>query len=100
MERQNKVLRAGWILNFYPAYNVMLSLKKLRVVNMSLSTQTAMTRELLIATIPEMVIQRGDAQAMPLAHLLRRWITRRSKRPLPVPKHILAAHNPYIIPPV
>jgi len=21
LERQNKVLRAGWILNFYPAYN-------------------------------------------------------------------------------
>ena len=80
----------------------MLSLKKLRVVNMSPSTQTAMMREFLMLLILEIVIQRGNTQLMPPAHLWRRWITRRSKRPLPIPTHILVAHNPhpYIVPPI
>src|SRR5258708_7971974 len=82
--------------------HVMSSLKRLRVVNTSLLTQTVMMRVFLMLLIPEMVIQRGNTQLMPPAHPWRRWITRRSKRPLLIPTHILAAHNPhpYIIPPV
>ncbi len=80
--------------------HTMSSLRRLRVRNESLLTQTAMTRGLSILPIPEMAIQKGDTQSMPLAHLLRRWITRRSKRSLPVPLHILVAHNPCVVLPI
>src|SRR5258708_96865 len=82
--------------------HAMLSLRRLRAANGSLLTQTVMTREFLTLPIPEMVIQREDTPLMPPAHLWRRWITRRSKRALPILTHTLAAHNPhpYVVPPV